>query len=421
MKPNLILSLLLCTPFLMAQERLSLQECHALVLNHAPRAEDSLLIRQGGELRVDQAGLSWLPDVSLNGKVSYQSDVVEVAIVDAPVPLAFPEVPHDQYGFNLDVHQNIYDGGMSARKKEYQETLTATELQRVEVDLYALKGRANALFFPILVLQENHKNLKVHQETLEARLAAVHQAVEQGALLESEALVLQVEILKIRQRILEVDSQRRAHLDALGVMCGRSFGDSTVLEMPTLSPPEEAGLSRPEHQLFEWQVRSLEAGKELARSKRMPVLYAYGQTGYGKPGYNMLSETWDYYYMLGAGLSWKIWDWGHARKEQKHLQVQQEMVHHARASFDRDMEALLAKEAKRMEQYMLTMELEQEVLSLQEEISARAATQLANGLLTAADYITELNKESLARIRLATHRIHYVQAMASYLNIQGTL
>ena len=45
----------------------------------------------------------------------------------------------------------------------------------------------------------------------------------------------------------------------------------------------------------------MEAGKELVGKRRMPVLYAFGQTGYGKPGYNMLSDEWDFYYLVGAG------------------------------------------------------------------------------------------------------------------------
>ena len=50
------------------------------------------------------------------------------------------------------------------------------------------------------------------------------------------------------------------------------------------------------------------------------------------------------------------------------------------------------------------MELEEQVLELQEEISENAATKLSNGTITATDYITELNKESLARNNLATQR-----------------
>ena len=39
--------------------------------------------------------------------------------------------------------------------------------------------------------------------------------------------------------------------------------------------------------------------------------------------------------------------------------------------------------------------------------------------MTATDYITELNKENLARIKLATHQVLLTQSMANYLTLQG--
>jgi hypothetical protein len=39
--------------------------------------------------------------------------------------------------------------------------------------------------------------------------------------------------------------------------------------------------------------------------------------------------------------------------------------------------------------------------------------------MTATDYITELNKENLARIKLATHQVLLTQSMANYLTLLG--
>jgi outer membrane protein TolC len=165
----------------------------------------------------------------------------------------------------------------------------------------------------------------------------------------------------------------------------------------------------------------MEAGKELVGRKRMPVLYAFGQTGYGKPGYNMMSEDWDSYYMLGAGLKWKIWDWNTTSREKQLIGYQQQMLHTQRASFDQEIESLMVQEEARIEQYRLTMGMDRQVLELQKLISEQAAVQLDNGTMTATDYVTELNKESLARITLATHQVMLMQSMANYLTLQGNL
>jgi len=406
---------------LQAQETITLYDCQDMAREQAPRASDLELIRQMGDINIEQAGISWYPSLDLNGKLSYQSDVVTVALSNPVIPVSFPEVPHDQYGLNLDITQNIYDGGISKSRKVYEEAKTEADLQQVEVDLYGLKGKVNQFYFAILLLQENRRNLDIQMENLEARYGVVQTAVTNGVLQETDLHVIEVERLKVEQSIVELESRRRSYLGALQVLCGEDLKDDAVLEIPRFEEVEYAGMNCPEQKLFDLKHASMERGKELAGRKRMPVLYAFGQTGYGKPGYNMLSEKWDYYYMVGAGLKWKIWDWSNSAREKQLIGYQQQVLENKRAAFDREVESMMVQEEARMEQYRETMEMDRQVLELQEKISSQAAVQLENGTMTATDYITELNKESLARITLATHQVLLMQSTANYLTIQGNL
>ncbi|MCK5067163.1 MAG: TolC family protein [Bacteroidales bacterium] len=412
---------LLVSGLVWGQGTFTLAECHRLAIENAPRLGDRELIRQMGELKVDQAGTTWYPSLNLNGKISYQSDVVTVALTDPTIPVEFPEVPHDQYGLNLDVSQNLYDGGIARTKKSYEEALTEADLQKVEVDLYGIKGKVNSYFFAILVLQENKLNLEIHMENLEAREEVMRTAIAHGTLLEAEIKVIEVEKLKVKQSMIEVESRKSSFMDALKVLCGETLSGNVVLETPQFEEYNTGQVIRPEHKLFDLKNASLEAGKELVGKKRMPVLYAFGQTGYGKPGYNMMSSDWDFYYRVGAGLRWNLWDWSHTKNEKQVIGYQQQVIQNQRATFDKELESILVQEEALIEQYRLTMEMEEQVVVLQQEISEYAAVKLANGTITATDYVTELNKESLARIRLATHQVQLMQAMANYLTIQGNL
>ena len=94
---------------LMGQDALSLFECQKMARDHAPRLGDLEVIQEMGDTRIEQAGSSWYPSLDLNGKLSYQSDVVTVAVANPDVQVGFAEVPKDQYGLNLDIIQNIYD------------------------------------------------------------------------------------------------------------------------------------------------------------------------------------------------------------------------------------------------------------------------------------------------------------------------
>lgn len=425
----MVLSIFVFDPgtVLRAQTVLSLEDCQQLARDNAPRLNDREILEAIGEARTLQAGSSWYPSLELNGKVSYQSDVVTVTLTDPSIPVAFPEVPHDQYGLNLDLSQNIYDGGISKSKKEFEKAQTAADLQKVEVDLYALKGRVNQYFFAVLTLQENMRNLELHKQNLDARYQEVETAVRNGSILDSNLDVIEVELLKVQQSVLEIESRKNAYIETLRVLCGEGISADAEFLVPELSleSPGDTGSRgtylRPEYLLFDLKDASLEAGKELQGKKRMPVLFAFGQAGYGKPGYNMLSEDLDFYYMVGAGLKWQIWDWNNTSLDKQVLGYQQQILQNQRASFDKELNSMKVQEEAKIEQYRKTMVLDLRVLELQQKISKQAALQLEHGTMTASDYITELNKESMARIKLDTHRVQMMQAIASYLTIEGKL
>jgi outer membrane protein TolC len=421
MKTTAVILFLAITGLAAAQDTISLSDCHRLALLHAPRINDREIIRQIGDLKVENAGSGLLPSLNINGKISYQSDVVTIMLSDPAIPVEFPEVPHDQYGLNLDISQTIYDGGITRSKKEYELASVQADLQQVEVDLYGLKKRINQLYFSILILQENRRNIGIHMDNLVNRREVMKSAVEQGTLLKADLKGFDVEILKVRQSIIEIEARKRAFLEALNLLCGTEFSGETSFSEPLLTWERVEERSRPEYRWFDLKEASMEAGKELISRKRRPIIYAFGQTGYGKPGYNMLSGEWDFYYMVGAGLRWNIWDWNSSNRERQVIEQRQQMLKNQKATFEREISTLSVQEESKIEQFRKSMELEEEVLSLQKEISENAATKLANGTITATDYITELNRESLARINLATQKIQLMQTIANYLTIQGNL
>ncbi len=403
------------------QDTLTLNDCYRLAFENAPRLNDKEFIRRIGDLKMDNASTNWYPSLQLNGNLSYQSDVVMVALTDPSIPVAFPEVPHDQYGLNVDISQTLYDGGITKQKKYLEQATAAANLQQVEVDLYGLKSKVNHFYFAILILQENRRNIDIHMDNLLKRVEVMESAMEQGILLETELKVLDVEILRVKMSLVEIETRKRSFIEALALLCGNTFQEGVHLEKPSLNLSLKEGESRPEYQWFELKNMSMEAGKKLIEKRRMPVVYAYGQTGYGKPGYNMLSGEWDYYYRIGAGLRWNIWDWNSTSRDRQVIQQQQHMLQNQRKSFDKELRSLMVLEEAKIDQYKQSLKLEEEVVMLQKEISENAATKLANGTITATDYITELNKESLARNNLATHQVLLMQSIAAYLTIQGNM
>lgn len=414
--------ILLLIPVLMhAQDTLTLQSCLEQVHENSPRLRDKMLIDEQGQLTMDNIRTNWYPQLMLNGKATYQSDVVSIEISDPAFPFSFPDMPHEQFGLNLDMQQTIYDGGLSKQKKLYESTKTASEIQRVDVDMHGLKEQVTSIFFSILVLQENRNNMEIALHNLKARESMLESAVENGIAMEADLKVLQVEVLKILQTLSELDAAKIGGLRMLAVYMGSDLEEDAVLLTPYMELDSEGDVERPELELFNLQSATLDAGKDLAGSKRLPHVYAFGQAGVGMPGYNMLNDQVDSYFMVGAGLKWNIWDWSKTKREKQIMEKQKLMIENTRESFSMRIEAGLDKELENMEHYRNALSLDDKMLEMRMDITRNAAAQLDNGTMSATSYVLELNEENLTRIKRSTHKLQLMKAIASYNLLKGTL
>ncbi len=413
--------LILFFPFLLnAQDTLSLSACLEEVVENSPRLRDKNLIDEQGQLTLDNIQTNWYPQLMLNGKVSYQSDVVSIES-DPASPFTFPAIPHEQYGLNLDMHQTIYDGGFSKQKKEYEKARIASEIQRVDVDLYALKTQVSDIYFSILMLQENRSNMEVALENLKTREKVLLSAVENGVAMDTDMKIISVEVLKVLQSTSELDAARRGAIKVLSVYLGRELEQDIIIESPYLELDTDGLSERPELDLFDLQSATLDAGKNLASSKRLPQVYAFGQAGVGKPGYNMLNDQVDTYFLVGAGLKWHIWDWNNTRREKQIIEKQKLQIENSKELFSMNIQAGLDREIESMEHFSNILSMDDKMLQMRIDITRNAASKLDNGVISATDYVLELNEESLTRIKRSSHKLQLMKSIANYNLLKGTL
>lgn len=421
MKARNTLIILLFPLLLNAQDTLTLSGCIGEVVENSPRLRDKNLINEQGQLTIKNISTSWYPNLIVNGKVSYQSDVVSIEISDPAFPFTFPDMPNEQFGLNLDIQQTIYDGGLSKKRKYYENAITASEIQRVDVDLYSLREKVCGLYFSILMLQENRNNLELALENLKTRELSLASAVDNGIALETDLKVLNVEVLKILQSLSELDAAKKGAMRMLSVYMGRELDKDSQLEKPFLDVNTGGEICRPELELLSLQSASLDAGKSLASSKRLPQLFAFGQAGVGMPGYNMLNDEVDSYFMLGAGLKWNIWDWNKTRREKQILEVKKQMIENSKETFSMNIQAGLDKEIENMKHFRSALDLDEKMLEMRIDISKNAASKLDNGTISATDYLLELNKENITRNKRSSHKLQLMKSIASYKLLKGTL
>jgi len=169
------------------------------------------------------------------------------------------------------------------------------------------------------------------------------------------------------------------------------------------------------------QLQKLEASKKLLDSKLLPKFAAFGQAGYGKPGLNMFAENFDSYYLLGTKLTWNFWNWGQNKNDKKILDLQSNIISSQKESFDLGVKLLLEKNIADITNYREQLAKDEQIIKLRTKIVAAAASQLENGVITATEYVTELNALNTAKLNYETHKVQLMKAQSDYLTTKGKL
>src|SRR5262245_55176864 len=127
------LPLLLIAAQTQAQQRLTLDGAIQEAMTNYPLVKQKDLVKQTEALSLDNISKGFLPQVTVSGQATYQSDVTQVKV---PIPGINIDAPNkDQYKLVADVNQLIYDGGVMREQKFVQQLNTEVEQQKVEVEL----------------------------------------------------------------------------------------------------------------------------------------------------------------------------------------------------------------------------------------------------------------------------------------------
>ncbi|HYW96820.1 MAG TPA: TolC family protein [Bacteroidales bacterium] len=421
MKKIMTFIALIVPAMVFAQNTLTLEECLKAAVQNHPRQADYKLMETISGNKLENYDVNWFPALNLNGQATYQSDVIQFNI-DAPVPgLTFPVVPKDQYKLTLDVSQTIYDAGSTKGKKQVEEAGLKASEKQLESDIETEKELVKNLYFNILVLQENIKIVDLTVQQLDSSQTIVRSGVDNGMLLHSDLDLLKVETMNLEQNRTELENRKEATLNILAEQTGIDITAVDSLRLPGYSVPESPDIQRPELELFSYKQDVLGKSADLLGSKRLPVVFAFGQFGYGKPGLNMLNDKFDTWYLVGAGLKWNLWDWNQVKRDRENLKMQADMITHQRETFERHINEGLTQAQAEIRSHSQNIDAFGKILALRENISASYLSQLKNGTIMTNDYLKILNQEKIARIKLETEKILLQKAIADYKYTEGTL
>ena len=401
-------------------DTLQLEACYQEAALHYPLRQQLALQEAVTALQVDNLSARYRPSLSLNGQAVYQSDVAEIPFA-APGTEA-PQISNDQYKVALNVDQLIYDGGLTAQQKNLERLRRDLSQQEVEVELYKLREQVNTAFFGVLLRQAQAASLQTFLDDIEARLSLIRSRVAQGVALASNADVLEAERVKIQQQQAEVEAQRRAALAVLGTLMGRTLAEDVILMLPVVSVEGNSPTvrQRPEYTVFALNRARLAEQEKLAAIKNRPQVVSFAEVAYGRPaGLNFFENDFKPFYSLGVRVRWPFWDWSVSRRERETLVLQQQMVAAQEETFALGIDVAVQQELSDVSRLEELLRSDAEIITLRQRVTAQAASQLENGVITATDYLIERNAEHQARLTQDLHQVQLVQAKVRYLTTIG--
>lgn len=171
--------------------------------------------------------------------------------------------------------------------------------------------------------------------------------------------------------------------------------------------------------MFDFQDSLLQTQRELVDAKNRPKTSVFVQGGYGKPGLNMLKNEFDLFYIAGLRLNWSLGNLYTSRREKEILSVNQRMVDVQKDVFLLNTNTQLKQQEAELQKLQQLIASDQQIITIRAQVKEAANAQLANGVITANDYLREVNAEDQARISLITHQLQLLQAQISYQTIAG--
>ncbi len=403
------------------QEPISLDLCYEKAMEHYPNRKQLDINREVTELNIKNIGTNYYPKLNLNSQVHYQSDVTKVPIPTNPA-FSIPDIEKDWYKVNLDVEQMIYDGGLTNNQKAIAEAEYAISDQKIEVELYLIKEQVSQLYFNALFLRKSMEVIQVLKENLLAGIEEAQHAFSNGMILSSDVNALRVEYTIAEQQLTGLEEDLQGVLGALNELTQLQINTVDALETPQISLANyNYSNSRPEYLMLQLQKDKVSALQSLSSVKRRPVFAAFGQAGYGRPGYDMLSNQFDDYYMIGARLHWNIWDWSKVKREKQILDLQSHIITRQQETFDHNLKTTLHKRIAEINKYEKMIASDRLIVKLQKDVLHTADAQLKNGTITATTYLIELNKQVKAKLNLEAHKLYLVFSKYQYMITIGNL
>ncbi|ROI09923.1 TolC family protein [Chryseobacterium sp. H3056] len=386
-------------------QRLTLEEAQSLAKQNYPLIKRHDLITKTRDYSLQNASKAWLPQIQVIGHATYQNDVIQF-------PFQLPNISveplsKDQYKIYADIQQTIYDGGIIATQKKIATISSEIESQKTEVETDQMEMQINQIYFGILQTAEQIKQTELTKSDLLNGLKKAEAQLENGVIYCSNVDVLKAQLVNLDQKMVELQATKKTFEQMLSLFLQKNIDENTVLVKPEKILIQDQN-NRAELKLFDLQKAALEYQKANINSKNLPKLDAFFQGGYGKPGFNMLKNEFDVFYIGGLRLNIPISGFYTKKNDLALVETQQQEIEIQKENFLFNQKFQTLQNNVELEKIQQLLSKDDELITLRESIAKAALAQLENGVITTSDYLREMNELDRAKNQKILHEMQFL-------------
>lgn len=414
---RILLFVMLVFAVVPAFTQITLDECRSLARANYPLIKRFSLVEQSRSLSVSNASKAWFPQVSLSARASYQSDVTRIPI-DIP-GIDINPLSKDQYDVSVHVSQQIYDGGSVSSSKRLADARSDVEREKVNVAIYDVYERVDQLYFGILLLDEQIRQVRLLQDDLSLSSKSVSGMLRGGVASQTDLDAVKVEQVKARQSETSLLTSRATYLKMLSTFIGKPLGDSVSLVRPDEADVSVVVNNRPELSLYNAQNRLLDQQRNVLDTYLRPRVGLFLQGGYGNPALNMLKNKFEAYYKVGATLTWNFGNLYTRANDKRKIDTDRLGIEAEREAFLFNTGLQSELQRGNIESLRRQISQDDEIISLRERIRSKADVKVANGTETVNEMLRDINAVSEARLTKSFHEIQLLQEIYKLKNINN--
>ncbi|HEY4322487.1 MAG TPA: TolC family protein [Mucilaginibacter sp.] len=396
---------------------LSIDSCYALAVKNYPLIKQYELIEKTKEYTLSNASKAYLPQVSFTAIEGYI--LGGLPSFGEPGGSGSSDSKFKFIGLG-QVNQTIWDGGATKTQKQIINASSEADKASADVALYDLRSRVNQLYFGVLLVDEQLKQLEVQYNILKNNINRIKLMKDNGLAYKTDVDEIKAEQLKLDQQKIEFNYTRTGYVNMLSLLIGEKIEKLTTLQAPLTSNRfTDTAITRPELSLYKSQRSLVTAQGGMQHVNLMPKIGVLGAAVLLAPGISFGAGKLSSIGVVGLSASWNTGGLYTNSNEKKLTQQSLNKINVQEQTFLFNTRLQLSQSNANINKQKAILAEDDEIVSLRQTIREGYQLKYDNGAGPLYDLLNATQKESDARAQKATHEMQLLMTLYDYKTISG--